>query len=113
MKERRKPFVIDEAKFATQKLVTYILLLLFSAVTANVLLGEDQAERSTILQTIINLTILGVGYWLGSSKGATDSNAAIGKIAEASAPVAAAAVAAATATTPVVPAVLPTEEKQP
>ncbi len=99
MKEKRRQNLLDEAKFSTQKMVTYILLMIFSAATTNVLLGTDQAERSTILQTIINLTILGVGYWLGSSKGATDSNASIGKIAESSAPAAAAASSAATAAT--------------
>jgi len=66
--ERRKGFVIEEAKFDTQKLVTYVLLLIFASVAANVLLGTDQAERSTILQTVINFTMIAVGYWLGASK---------------------------------------------
>ena len=69
MEERRK-FDGDEAKFSTQKVVTYILLLIFASVTANVLAGQDQAERSMLLQTVINLTLLAVGYWLGSSKAA-------------------------------------------
>ena len=94
MEERRKPPSLDEAKFSTQKIVTLILLLIFSTATVIVLMGEDQAERSMMLQTVINLTILGVGYWLGSSKGATDSNAAIGQIAAAAAPATASAVAA-------------------
>jgi len=72
MKDRRR--ALDEAKFSTQKIVTLILLTIFAAVTANVLSGDDQAERSTILQTVINLAILAVGYWLGSSKGATDNS---------------------------------------
>lgn len=93
---KRRLFDLDGAKFSTQKTITYILLAIFSAVTANVLWTNDQSERSMILQTVINLTLLGVGYWLGSSKGATDSNEAIGKIAAAAAPSTAAAVAAAT-----------------
>ncbi len=107
--ERRQPFVIDEAKFATQKVVTYILLLIFAAVVANVMAGGDQSERSTMMQTVINLTILGVGYWLGASKSATDSNAALGQIAKGAAPAQAAAVAAATNQ----PVVQPQEEKKP
>lgn len=89
MDERRK-FDGDQAKFSTQKVVTYILLLIFASVTANVLAGQDQAERSMLLQTVINLTLLAVGYWLGSSKAATDTNAAMGRIIHGSAPAAAA-----------------------
>ena len=66
--ERRKRFDDEEAKFDTRKLVTYVLLLIFAAVTANVLIGADQAERSTVLQTVINFTMIAVGYWLGASK---------------------------------------------
>lgn len=83
MDERRQPAIAEEAKVATQKLVTYVLLMIFAAVTANVLIGTDQAERSMVLQTVINLTLLAVGFWLGASKGAMDSNAVIGRIAEA------------------------------
>lgn len=84
--ERRAPFVIDEAKFSTQRIVTYLVLLIFATVTVNILLGQDQAERSTIIQTVINLTLLAVGYWLGSSKQAIDSAASASRIAEAQPP---------------------------
>ena len=90
--DRRTP--LDEAKFFTQKVVTYALLAIFAGVTGTVLYQSDQSERSMILQTVINMTLLAVGYWLGSSKGATDSNDAIGKIAQSAAPATAAAVAA-------------------
>lgn len=70
--ERR--FSMDEAKFATQKTVTYILLAFFACIIANVLfMANDQSERSTVLQTVINLTFLAAGFWLGSSKGAADN----------------------------------------
>lgn len=94
--ERRAPFTIDEAKFSTQRVVTYFLLIVFALAAVSVHFANDQAERSTMLQTIINFTMLAVGFWLGSSKGAVDKDASISRIAEASAPVAAAAVAAAT-----------------
>ncbi len=81
MQLRRKGDGLEEAKFATQKTVTYILLLIFASVVVNVLLQTDQAERSTIIQTVINLTILAAGYWLGASKQAADSNETIGKMA--------------------------------
>ena len=77
MEERRAPVLIDAAKFATQKFVTYILLLIFTGVTAIVFLDSDQSERSMVLQTIINLTLLAVGYWLGSSKNASDTREAM------------------------------------
>lgn len=80
MIDRRSPFTIDEAKFSTQKILTYVLVGIFAAVTTNVLYVNDQSERSMILQTVINLTLLAVGYWLGSSKGAADSNETISKI---------------------------------
>lgn len=96
--ERRQPFVIDEAKFSTQRMVTYFLLMLFFLAAISVHFANDQAERSTMLQTIINFTMLAVGFWLGSSKSAVDKDGSISRIAEASAPVAAAAAAAATAT---------------
>ena len=80
--ERRKPFDGTEAKFSTQKTITLIILLLFTYTLANVMTGTDQAERSMLLQTVINLTLLGVGYWLGSSKGAAESREQLGKIAD-------------------------------
>lgn len=86
MKDRREPFIVDEAKFATQRRVTYIVLLMFSAVTANVLLGTDQAERSTIIQTIINFTMLALGFWLGTSKSSADKEQTAARILEAAVP---------------------------
>lgn len=90
-KERRAPFFLDEAKFSTQKVVTYALLLMFTGVCANVLMGADQAERSMVLQTIINFTMMAIGFWLGTSKGEVDKAASMSRIAEASQPNAAAA----------------------
>lgn len=81
--DRRIPFQVDEAKFSTQRFVTYCLLIIFSAVTANVLIGNDQAERSTILQTVINFTMLAIGFWLGTSKSDVDKSASMSRIAEA------------------------------
>lgn len=98
--ERRAPN-LDDARMSTQRLVTYVLLTIFASVTAAVFIGQDQAERSTILQTVINLTLIAVGFWLGSSKGSMDKDASISRIAEASAPVAAAAVAAANSSQPI------------
>ncbi len=97
MEERREPFIIDQAKFSTQREVTYVLLLIFAGVVIAVLWQNDQSERSMVLQTVINLTLLAVGYWLGASKAAADQGQAMSRIAEASAPAAAAAVAAAAA----------------
>jgi len=85
MIERRAPFALDEAKFGTQKIVTYVLLLIFAAVVTSVFLGSDQAERSTVLQTVINLVVMAVGYWIGSSKGGQESALAASRIAEATA----------------------------
>ncbi|HEU4770100.1 MAG TPA: hypothetical protein VFS77_22220, partial [Pyrinomonadaceae bacterium] len=64
--ERRKsmPFAVDQEKFATQRIVTFVLLGIFIGVTATVMYQNDQSERSMILQTVINLTLLAVGYWL-------------------------------------------------
>lgn len=87
LSERRAPFVIDEAKFATQRLVTYALLLIFTGVVTTVFLGNDQAERSTVLQTVINFTMLAIGFWLGSSKGAADNRDQLNKIISAQADV--------------------------
>lgn len=84
--ERRK-VNLDDARLSTQRVVTYALLVIFAAVAAAVFVGSDQAERSTILQTVINLTLIAVGFWLGSSKEAADKGAAMSRIAEASAPV--------------------------
>ena len=82
MIERRHDFDSTEAKFKTQKIITYVLLLLFAAVTTNVLIVNDQSERSMVLQTVINLTLLATGYWIGSSKGAADSRDTLGTIAK-------------------------------
>lgn len=84
--ERRQPFAADEAKFSTQRLVTYALLLIFTAVVTNVLLANDQAERSTIIQTVINFMTFVVGYWIGTSKAAGDKDASAARILEAATP---------------------------
>jgi len=78
----RRASRIDEAKFSTQRVVTYIVLLIFTAVTGNVLLGVDQAERSTIIQTVINFTMLALGFWLGASKQAQDNAQSASRTAE-------------------------------
>jgi hypothetical protein len=84
--ERRAPFVADEAKFSTQRLVTYVILIIFSAVTANILLGQDQAERSTIIQTVINFAMLSIGFWLGTSKSSADKEVTASRILESAVP---------------------------
>ena len=99
--ERRAPFVIEREKFSTQREVTYWLLLIFAIVVVWVLWQNDQSERSMVLQTVINLTLLAVGYWLGASKQAADSNQTMARIAEGAAPSTASAVAAATGQPPV------------
>ena len=83
MIERREPQASDELKLSTQRLVTYIVLLIFAAVVSNVLVGQDQAERSTIIQTVINFTMLALGFWLGTSKGSVDKDATRSRILEA------------------------------
>ena len=93
--EKREPFVIDQAKFSTQRQVTWALLAIFACVVAVVMSQNDQSERSMVLQTVINLTLLAVGYWLGASKAAADSNQSLSRMAEAAPTVAAAVVAAA------------------
>lgn len=71
---RAEPFQADEAKFITQKTVTVFILLIFAGVCGWVFYQDaNPSERSTVLQTIINLTVMAVGYWLGSSKGAADN----------------------------------------
>jgi uncharacterized membrane protein YwzB len=63
MVERRQ----EEQKYAIQRLVTLILLLIFTGVTVASFVGADQAERSTVIQTTVNLLMLAVGYWFGKS----------------------------------------------
>lgn len=93
MERRQTPFVADQEKFSTQRTVTYVLLTIFAATSAFVLYDNDQSERSMVLQTIINLTLLAVGYWLGASKQGQDASASQSRIAEAAPAVAAAVVA--------------------
>ena len=85
--ERRSiPFAADEAKFSTQRLVTYVILIIFTAVVANVLIGQDQAERSTIIQTVINFAMLSIGFWLGTSKSSADKEVTAARILESAVP---------------------------
>lgn len=84
--EKRAPFIVDEAKFSTQRLVTYIVLAIFAATAISVLTGQDQAERSTIIQTVINFTMMAMGFWLGTSKSSADKEITAAKILEAAAP---------------------------
>ncbi len=87
---------LDAAKFSTQREVTYALIVVFAGVVFMVLYRNETSERSMIIQSVITLATLAVGYWLGASKAAADSGQAMSRIAEASAPAAALAVAAAT-----------------
>jgi len=109
--ERRSlPFSVDQEKFTTQRCITYLLILIFASVVAEVLWRNVETERSTVLQTVINLTMLAVGYWLGASKQGQDQAQAISEIAKA-APVAAKEAADkaidALSAVPAVPAVTP------
>lgn len=72
--ERRSTFLAEKAKFATQREVTLIIFGLFAVAVVSVMMyGGTQAERSTILQTIVALALFASGYWLGSSKAASDA----------------------------------------
>lgn len=93
IEKRKTPFVVDEEKFSTQRTVTYALLCIFTATATWVLYQNDQSERSMILQTVINLTLLAVGYWLGASKQGQDQAQSMSRMAEAAPAVAAAVVA--------------------
>ena len=73
MIERRKPFVLDEQKFSTQRIVTYAIIAIFSAVTAWVLWCGTVEQRSIIIQCVIGLMIGAIAFWMGSSKGAVDN----------------------------------------
>ena len=85
--ERRSiPFAADEAKFSTQRFVTYVILIIFATAVSNVLLGTDQAERSTIIQTVINFTTFAVGFWLGTSKSSADKEVTAARILESAVP---------------------------
>lgn len=79
----RRALPTEELKFSTQRFVTYVVLVIFAAVTSNVMSGEDQAERSTIIQTVINFAMLALGFWLGTSKGSVDKDATRSRIMEA------------------------------
>jgi len=75
-------FAVDQEKFSTQRTVTYCLLIQFGLTAVQVFWNNDQSERSMMLQTIINLTLLAVGYWLGSSKQSQDQTQTMGDIAK-------------------------------
>lgn len=96
MAERRRlPFVMEKEKFTTQRAVTYFILFMLGTASVFVFLYGDKAERSAVLTTILNLAVGTFGFWIGTSKGSADKDAALSRIAEASAPTAAAAAAAA------------------
>lgn len=81
VEKRKTPFLLDESKFSMQKVVTYMIFLCFSAVLVNVLfMGQDQSERSMVLQTTINLAFMAAGFWLGASKGASDARDQMAKM---------------------------------
>jgi hypothetical protein len=81
-KERRHaPWLPDEAKFVTQRTVTVFILLIFAGVCGWVFYQDaNESERATVLQTVINLAILVVSYWMGSSKGAADNRDQLNKL---------------------------------
>lgn len=77
----RRQFQADEAKFVTQKTVTVFILFIFAGVCGWVFYQDQNAsERATVLQTVINLAILAVSYWMGSSKGAADNRDQLNKL---------------------------------
>lgn len=80
MIERRQPFVLDEQKFSTQRIVTYAIIAIFSGVTAWVLWGGTVEQRSIIIQCVIGLMIGAIAFWMGSSKGAADNRDQLNKL---------------------------------
>lgn len=72
IKKRAQDFSPDQEKFSTQRAVTYLIILIFASMSSVVIYQGDQSERSMVIQTIINLVLLAVGYWLGASKQAQD-----------------------------------------
>lgn len=78
MKERR--FLAEEEKFSTQRVVSYCVMIIFTAVTAWILHFGTQDQKSIIIQTVINLVIGVVAFWIGSSKGSADKEAQLNRI---------------------------------
>ena len=66
----RRAFVPDEAKFWVQRNIAYFLLLMFAGVTIASFIWGDEAERSTVLQTVINAAMIAIG-WFGKSNSTT------------------------------------------
>lgn len=73
IQKRKQGFLPDQEKFSTQRAVTYLIILIFAVMAGLVFWNNDQSERSMVIQTIINLVLLAVGYWLGASKQAQDA----------------------------------------
>lgn len=68
MKLFERRYDAEEAKFSTQRTLTYYVVSMFGLVTAWVLYYGSQEQRSIIIQCWIGIMIAGWQYWIGSSK---------------------------------------------
>jgi hypothetical protein len=66
----RRAFSAEEEKFRVQRNIAYFLLLMFAGVTIASFIAGDEAERSTVLQTVINAAMIAIG-WFGKSNSTT------------------------------------------
>lgn len=82
-KDQRRP-PLDEAKFATQKRLVYVMVFIFAASAVWVFWKGDEAQQAAYVQTIINLTIAGFMYFIGSSKGSGEKETQLNKLGNAS-----------------------------
>lgn len=80
MIDRRNTFISEEAKFLTQKELTYAVVFIFFLAAGWTFYRGSDAQQATVLQTIINLVIAGFSYWIGSSKGAADNRDQLNKM---------------------------------
>ena len=71
-KERR--FSVDEAKFTTQRAVTFYIFMLVTAVIGVICWRGEVDDIKNIFNVLVPFFASVIGYWIASSKGSADKD---------------------------------------
>lgn len=86
MKEKRREWQLEAAKFSTQEKVSGAIIFIMAAVIANLCWRGEVSDIKEIYNTLLPFFGIVIGFWIGSSKGSADKEAELQKIRTAETP---------------------------
>lgn len=86
MKEKRREWQLEAAKFSTQEKVSGSIIFIMAAVIANLCWRGEVTDIKEVYNTLLPFFGIVIGFWIGSSKGSADKEAQLSQIRKSETP---------------------------